>query len=208
LATGPAKGWYSSEHAPLPEDSYRLELGGLVGRPLPLTLAELQTRDRLMATLDCTRGFYSRQRCSGLALRPAARAGGPQPGGTHVRVISHTGYRWRFELRDARGLLGATGVGAEPLSHEHGAPARLGQLGSGAVRDITFREASQEERASSSSAEIACKSSPSRPNGRPGRASSRRSCKGRLTLAIASAPRRRRTEDTGRRADTGKRSPE
>jgi DMSO/TMAO reductase YedYZ molybdopterin-dependent catalytic subunit len=40
-------------------------------------------------------------------------------------VISHTGYRWSFELRDARGLLLATGVGAEPLSHEHGAPARL-----------------------------------------------------------------------------------
>ena len=62
----------------------------------------------------------------------------------------------------------------------------------------------------------------------PGRASSRRSCKGRLTLAIASAgttgtrasthprparcklpsrPRRRKTEATGRRADTRKRSP-
>jgi DMSO/TMAO reductase YedYZ molybdopterin-dependent catalytic subunit len=42
-----------------------------------------------------------------------------------VRVISHTGYRWSFDLRDARGLPLATSVGGEPLSHEHGAPVRL-----------------------------------------------------------------------------------
>ena len=42
-----------------------------------------------------------------------------------MRVISHTGYRWSFELREARRLLLATGVGGEALSHEHGAPVRL-----------------------------------------------------------------------------------
>jgi DMSO/TMAO reductase YedYZ molybdopterin-dependent catalytic subunit len=42
-----------------------------------------------------------------------------------VRVISHTGYRSSFDLGDARRLLLATSVGGEPLSHEHGAPARL-----------------------------------------------------------------------------------
>jgi DMSO/TMAO reductase YedYZ molybdopterin-dependent catalytic subunit len=42
-----------------------------------------------------------------------------------VRVISHGGYRWSFELGDARKLLLATGVWREPLSHEHGAPVRL-----------------------------------------------------------------------------------
>ena len=42
-----------------------------------------------------------------------------------MRVISHTGYRWTFELRDAPGLLLANGVGGEALSHEHGAPVRL-----------------------------------------------------------------------------------
>ena len=81
--------------------------------------------DRLMATLDCTGGLYSRQRCSGLRFARLLERAGPQPGASHVRVISHIGYRWSFDLRDARGLLLATGVGAEPLSHEHGAPARL-----------------------------------------------------------------------------------
>src|SRR5918994_2970634 len=38
----------------------------LVARPLRLPLAELRTGDRLVATLDCTGGFYSRQRWSGV----------------------------------------------------------------------------------------------------------------------------------------------
>jgi DMSO/TMAO reductase YedYZ molybdopterin-dependent catalytic subunit len=50
---------------------------------------------------------------------------GPLPEASHVRVISHTGNRWSFELHDARGLLLATGVGAEALSHQHGPPVRL-----------------------------------------------------------------------------------
>ena len=42
-----------------------------------------------------------------------------------MRVISRTGYRWSFGLEHARGLLLATRVGGEPLSHGHGAPCRL-----------------------------------------------------------------------------------
>lgn len=121
----PSTSWVADSPRPLPEDSYRLELGGLVARPLRLPLAELQGRDRLVATLDCTGGFYSRQRWSGVRLARLLERAGPLPEASHVRVISHTGYRWSFELRDARGLLLATSVGAEPLSHEHGAPARL-----------------------------------------------------------------------------------
>ena len=55
-----------------------------------------------------------------------------------------------------------------------------------ARRSIT-QEGQPGGEATSSSPEIVCRSSPSRSTGRPARASSRRSCKGRLTLAIASA---------------------
>jgi DMSO/TMAO reductase YedYZ molybdopterin-dependent catalytic subunit len=110
---------------PLNEASYRLELRGLVARPLRLPLAALRAGDRLVATLDCTGGFYSRQRWSGVRLARLIDRAGPLPAASHVRVISHTGYRWSFELSDARGLLLATGAGREALSHEHGAPARL-----------------------------------------------------------------------------------
>ena len=121
----PSTSWVADSPRPLADDSYRLELGGLVARPLGLPLAELQGRDTLVATLDCTGGFYSRQRWSGVRLARLLERAGPLPAASHVRVISHTGYRWSFDLRDARRLLLATSVGGEPLSHEHGAPARL-----------------------------------------------------------------------------------
>jgi DMSO/TMAO reductase YedYZ molybdopterin-dependent catalytic subunit len=121
----PSTSWVADSPRPLADDSYRLELRGLVARPLRLPLAELQARDTLVATLDCTGGFYSRQRWSGVRLGRLLERAGALPAASHVRVISHTGYRWSFDLRDARGLLLATSVGSEPLSHEHGAPVRL-----------------------------------------------------------------------------------
>ena len=121
----PATSWVADSPRPLPESAYRLELRGLVARPMSFTLAELQARDTLVATLDCTGGFYSRQRWSGVRLARLLERAGPLPEASHVRVISHTGYRWSFDLRPARRLLLATQVGDEPLSHEHGAPARL-----------------------------------------------------------------------------------
>ncbi|MGH2825197.1 MAG: molybdopterin-dependent oxidoreductase, partial [Thermoleophilaceae bacterium] len=121
----PSTSWVADRPRPLNEASYRLELRGLVARPLRLPLAELRAGDRLVATLDCTGGFYSRQRWSGVRLARLLDRAGPLPAASHVRVISHTGYRWSFELREARRLLLATGVGGEALSHEHGAPVRL-----------------------------------------------------------------------------------
>jgi DMSO/TMAO reductase YedYZ molybdopterin-dependent catalytic subunit len=119
----PLTSWVADSPRALPDDSYRLELRGLVARPLRLPLAELQVRDTLVATLDCTGGFYSRRRWSGVRLARLLERAGPLPTASHVRVISHTGYRWSFDLRDARRLLLATSVGGEPLSHEHGAGA-------------------------------------------------------------------------------------
>jgi hypothetical protein len=121
----PSTSWVADSPRSLEEASYRLELRGLVARPLRLPLAELRAGDRLAATLDCTGGFYSRQRWSGVRLARLLERAGPLPAASHVRVISQTGYRWSFEPPGARGLLLATGVGGEPLAHEHGAPVRL-----------------------------------------------------------------------------------
>ena len=94
-------------------------------RPLTVTAAGLDRGDVLTATLDCTGGFFSTQHWRGVSLGRLLDEAGVAPSARHVRVISRTGYRWSFGLRDARALLLATHVGGEPLSHGHGAPCRL-----------------------------------------------------------------------------------
>jgi DMSO/TMAO reductase YedYZ molybdopterin-dependent catalytic subunit len=121
----PATSWVADDPRPLDPGSYRLEVAGLVAEPMHVSLSELDDGDRVEATLDCTGGFYSRQHWHGARLSRLLERAGPLPSASHVRVVSHTGYRWSFDLEDARRLLLATRVGGEPISHEHGAPVRL-----------------------------------------------------------------------------------
>lgn len=77
--------------------------------------------DELEATLDCTGGFYSTQRWSGVRLDrliPSGKA-------ASIRVVSHTGYDRRFPIEEAPRLLVATRFGGRPLDAGHGFPARL-----------------------------------------------------------------------------------
>jgi hypothetical protein len=112
----PTTSWVADSPRPLDAASYALEFGDQ-----RLTAAQLDSGDTLTATLDCTGGFYSTQRWRGTRLDHLLQ----DAPGSHVRVISHTGYRWSFDRADARNLLLATHVGGEPLSHGHGAPVRL-----------------------------------------------------------------------------------
>ncbi|TMF54770.1 MAG: molybdopterin-binding oxidoreductase, partial [Chloroflexi bacterium] len=77
--------------------------------------------DRVIATLDCTGGFYTTQRWTGVwlsrLLRPA--------GALSVRVCSQTGYDRRFSVEDMPRILLATRVGESPLSSGNGFPVRL-----------------------------------------------------------------------------------
>jgi DMSO/TMAO reductase YedYZ molybdopterin-dependent catalytic subunit len=123
-AAFPATSWVADRPRPLTA-GYRLTVAGRVRDPLALTAAALDRGDVLTATLDCTGGFYTTQAWRGITLGRLLDAAGVEPGARHVRVISHTGYRWSFSLDDARRLLLATHVGGEPLSHGHGAPCRL-----------------------------------------------------------------------------------
>jgi DMSO/TMAO reductase YedYZ molybdopterin-dependent catalytic subunit len=121
----PSTSWVADAPRQIDPSSYRLEVTGLVERPLSLALSELPPADTLVATLDCTGGFYSTQRWRGVSLGRLIDRAGARPGAAHVRVVSHTGYRWSFDLPTARRLLLATHVGGEPLSHDHRAPLRL-----------------------------------------------------------------------------------
>lgn len=121
----PSTSWIADSPRALPPEAYSLAVDGLVARPLRLPLGALEKGDGLEATLDCTGGFYSTQRWRGVLLGRLLDEAGLDTGATHVRVVSHTGYRWSFPLAEACGFLLATAVGEEPLSHEHGAPVRL-----------------------------------------------------------------------------------
>ena len=120
----PATSWVADRPRPLAED-YRLSVAGRVQGPLTLPAAGLDRGDALTATLDCTGGFFSTQHWRGVWLGRLLDEAGVEPGARHVRVISRTGYRWSFDIDDARVLLLATRVGDEPLTHGHGAPCRL-----------------------------------------------------------------------------------
>jgi hypothetical protein len=74
-------------------------------------------------TLDCTSGWYSRNRWSGVALTELL---GALPAGTRsIEVRSATGYSRRFGASDLDGIVLATHVDGRPLAPENGAPARL-----------------------------------------------------------------------------------
>jgi DMSO/TMAO reductase YedYZ molybdopterin-dependent catalytic subunit len=121
----PATSWVADDPRPLDGAAFRLEVTGLVEQPLSLAHGDLAAGDLLEATLDCTGGFYSTQRWRGIRLASVLDRAGALPEAGYVRVISHTGYRWSFDMRTARKLLLATHVGDEEISHEHGAPLRL-----------------------------------------------------------------------------------
>lgn len=120
----PTTSWVADDPRPI-SAGYRLAIDGLVERPLQLGLSDLDAGRELTATLDCTGGFYSTQRWRGVSVQTLLDLAGTRPEAGHIRVISHTGYRWSFSLDDAPSLLLAIRVGGEPLSHGHGAPARL-----------------------------------------------------------------------------------
>ena len=121
----PATSWVADRPRPLPANTYRLRVGGLVEKPLELPLSALDAGETLTATLDCTGGFYSTQHWHGMPLGRLIDTAEPLPAATHVRIVSHTGYRWSFLLPEARHFLLATSLGDEVLSHAHGAPVRL-----------------------------------------------------------------------------------
>ena len=121
----PTTSWVADDPKPLEPAGYRLAVEGEVDRPMALAREELDGGDELVATLDCTGGFFSEQRWRGIRLGRLIDRARARPNARHVRVVSVTGYRWSFSIDDAREMLLATRVGEEPLSHGHGAPVRL-----------------------------------------------------------------------------------
>jgi hypothetical protein len=80
-------------------------------------------RREVTCALDCTSGWYSVNRWSGVTVGDLL---GPVPPGTRSIVVqSATGYSRRFAVEEAEGLLLADRLDGSPLGSGNGAPARL-----------------------------------------------------------------------------------
>jgi DMSO/TMAO reductase YedYZ molybdopterin-dependent catalytic subunit len=111
-------------------ESWRLDVADQRGTIETLTLAALEglppaTFDAL---LDCTGGWWTVQRWTGWRVDDVLKLAGLDDLAAHdglAEVVSVTGHRWTFPLREFRTMLLATHVGGEPISPGHGAPVRL-----------------------------------------------------------------------------------
>ena len=113
----PVSSWMFDAIPEIEPKSWTLRAGGRTWTYDELTGFD----DRLVATLDCTGGFYSTQEWSGVRLDRLL-----QPSGAaSIRVVSHTGYDRRFPAEDAPRLLLATRFGGQALDAGHGFPVRL-----------------------------------------------------------------------------------
>jgi Oxidoreductase molybdopterin binding domain len=95
----------------------------------------------VLATLDCTGGWWSEQSWDAVALAELL----PDADGRSVRVASRTGYERYFGLDEVDRLYLAVGYGGEPLRVGHGAPIRLivpGRRGPWWVKWVTTVEPS------------------------------------------------------------------
>ena len=127
----PVTSWVADDPDPIDRSAYRLTVAGLVAEPRELAADDLVAGDDIEALLDCTSGWYTVREWGGIRvgdLLDAAGgvdANGSEADGRYVRFVSVTGYRWSLPLDEAEDALLATHVDGEPLSHGHGAPARL-----------------------------------------------------------------------------------
>lgn len=115
-------------------DSWRLEVGGLVGRPLSLDLDQLRAMPAVTIpiTLECISNpvggdLISTALWTGVRLADVLRDAGVEPPAVAVSIHSADGFHESASLEDANGpdALLVYAMNGEPLSREHGFPLRL-----------------------------------------------------------------------------------
>ncbi len=119
--------WLSDSVQSIELSQWRLTVGGEVEQQLSLALSDIAraANDRMIETIDCTGGWYSTQEWQGINLGRLLDMARVKSSARSVTIESVSGYARRFAILEARDLLIATHVAGEPLTREHGAPARL-----------------------------------------------------------------------------------
>ena len=121
----PRVSWLNDNPSHIGANDWELSVKGTVKHPITLDYDDLETNAEVTATLDCTGGWHTTQKWSGARLADILDRAGPSSQARSVVIRSVTGYYRRFALRDVDGLILATHVTGERLSHGHGFPVRL-----------------------------------------------------------------------------------
>jgi DMSO/TMAO reductase YedYZ molybdopterin-dependent catalytic subunit len=122
--------YFVSPALPVPPQGWRLRVGGLVDRPLDLTLADLRrmTRTDIRVRHHCVEGWSAVAGWQGVRVADLARAVGASPEAGFVEFSSFDGgyySSWDRESAEHPQTLLAYGMNGEPLSPQHGGPLRL-----------------------------------------------------------------------------------
>ncbi|MCA1718835.1 MAG: molybdopterin-dependent oxidoreductase [Actinobacteria bacterium] len=123
----PVTNWLSDPIPRIDSGHWRLRIHGEVERENGLSYEEVLALGGAVrqAALDCTGGWYTVQRWSGVPVVALLERAGIKDGARSILFRSTTGYSRRFSLEEAGDLLLATHVGDEELSAGHGFPLRL-----------------------------------------------------------------------------------
>jgi len=119
--------WLADDPEPQAQSDLRLRVHGHVANPLELSYPDLSNlpASTMSETIDCTGGWYSEQRWTGVAISELLDRTRPLSGAHSVTVTSVTGYNRRFSMAEARSALLALRVAGQLLTDEHGYPVRL-----------------------------------------------------------------------------------
>jgi DMSO/TMAO reductase YedYZ molybdopterin-dependent catalytic subunit len=145
----PTTNWLSDPVPQIDLARWRLRILGEVERETTLSYEEVFALGGTLreVTLDCTGGWYTVQRWSGIPVAALMERAGHKDGARSLLFRSATGYSRRYSLNEAGDLLLATHVGDEELSAEHGFPLRLvapGHRGYGWVKWVAEVEVSSD----------------------------------------------------------------
>ena len=121
----------SAELTPdLPTDTWTFTVEGLVEHPITWTWDEMQTlpQSTYAGDIHCVTAWSKHAMTfTGVSVDVLLDAAGVAPSATHVVAFSHTGYTTNLPLADVTGGQAwiAFEAEGEPLSRDHGGPARL-----------------------------------------------------------------------------------
>lgn len=132
---GPAlPSYFISKTVPMWDEAatgkWTLEIGGMVDKPMKLTLEQLVAMPRITERVNhyCVEGWNAIEQWTGVRLSELARMAGVQKGAEYVDFMSFDdGYHecWDIESAMHRQTVVAYGLDGRMLAPAHGAPARV-----------------------------------------------------------------------------------